>query len=58
MNSNENETQRVVTISKEEYKDLLHDSRLLQCLRNAGVDNWEWWDTAIEEYQELYGEDD
>jgi len=30
----------------DEQKQLL----LLQCLRNAGVDNWDGWDFAIEEY--------
>jgi len=39
-----------VTISKKEYEELLDDSRLLNCLRNAGVDNWDGWDFAIEAY--------
>ncbi len=30
-----------VTISKEEYDQLIEDSRFLENLRDAGVDNWE-----------------
>lgn len=40
-----------VTISRKEYEGLLDDQLLLNCLRNAGVDNWEGFDFAIEEYQ-------
>lgn len=36
-----------VTISKEEYDELVEDSRFLATLRNAGVDNWEWYDEAV-----------
>ncbi len=46
---NETET---VTISRAEYEDLLDESALLNCLRNAGVDNWDGWEYALEEYQE------
>lgn len=41
-----------VTISLEEYEDLLDESALLTCLRNAGVDNWDGWDYAMEAYEE------
>lgn len=40
----------VVEISKEYLDELLDESFLLNCLRNAGVDNWEGWDYAIEVY--------
>lgn len=30
----------MVTITKAEYDELLHDSDFLMCLRAAGVDNW------------------
>ena len=30
-----------VTITKREYEDLLEDSKILQRLEDAGVDNWE-----------------
>lgn len=42
----------MVTISREEYTNLRDDSRLLRCLENAGVDNWEWYGDALEEFQE------
>ena len=41
----------MITITKEEYDDLWDDKHFLQCLRNAGVDNWEGYDFAVEEYQ-------
>ena len=44
-----------VTISKEEYESLLHDSSKLNCLMNAGVDNWEWYGEAL---RELYEDED
>lgn len=41
----------MVTISKEKYDELLDDSFFLECLEGAGVDNWEGYDYALEEYQ-------
>lgn len=38
-----------VTISMNEYEALLADSRMLNALENAGVDNWEGYVFAIEE---------
>jgi hypothetical protein len=48
--------EEMITITKAEYDELQDDATLLNCLRNAGVDNWDGWDFAIEEYQELTGE--
>ena len=45
----DNET---VTISKEEYDDLLDSQLMLSCLESAGVDNWDGYDYAIDEYRE------
>lgn len=45
-----------VTISKEQFDQLQEDSNFLECLQHAGVDNWEGYDLAAEEYQERYGE--
>jgi hypothetical protein len=45
----ENQT---ITISIREYEDLIDDSLFLNALRNAGVDNWEWYGEAIREYEE------
>jgi hypothetical protein len=41
-----------ISITKEEYQELLDDQRLLHCLRAAGVDNWEGFDEAINLYHE------
>lgn len=43
----------MVTIPRKEYDDLLDDSLLLNCLEGAGVDNWQGYDYAMEEYQAL-----
>lgn len=40
-----------VTITKEEYYDLRHASEILQALENAGVDNWEGYELALEEVE-------
>jgi len=42
-----------ITISKEEYESLLEDSKKLTALENAGVDNWEGYDYAIELMREM-----
>jgi len=42
-----------ITISKEEYEELLKDQKLLQCLQAAGVNNWDGYDYAIEMMQEM-----
>lgn len=44
--------ENTVTISKEEYESLKEDARWLQCLENAGVDNWEGYDYARELWRE------
>ena len=41
-------TKETVTISKEEYDQLIKDQEFLEALRGAGVDNWEGYDYAIE----------
>ncbi len=42
-----------ITISKKEYESLSEDQKLLQCLQDAGVDNWSGYDYAIEMMQEM-----
>ena len=42
-----------ISISEEEYDSLLKDSILLNCLRMMGVDNWNGYDEAIEQYNEI-----
>lgn len=45
------DTKETVTITKEEYEDLLDAAFELQCLQGAGVDNWEGYDYAMQEYR-------
>jgi hypothetical protein len=47
-----NNMEGTITITEKEYNNLLEDSRLLQCLRNAGVDNWDWYSEALKEFDE------
>lgn len=42
-----------ISISEEEYESLLNDSILLNCLQMMGVDNWDGYGDAIEQYQEI-----
>lgn len=51
-------TEETITISKKLYDQLMDDSLFLNCLQNAGVDNWDWYDEAVEEYQKTNGETD
>jgi hypothetical protein len=46
------DTEQMFTITKKEYEYLLNRDRLLNCLERAGVDNWDGWDFAIDEYNE------
>ena len=38
-----------ITISKEEYDQLVEDSEILAKLYAAGVDNWQGYNLALEE---------
>jgi len=40
-----------ITITKEEYEELHRRERKLIALENAGVDNWEGYEIAMEEYR-------
>ena len=40
-----------ITIPLEEYQDLQESSKFLSCLEAAGVDNWDGYDYALEEFQ-------
>lgn len=37
-------------ISEGELANLLRDRAKLRCLEQAGVDNWEWYGEALENY--------
>lgn len=41
-----------VTISIEEYEQLLDSAHFLECLQAMGVDNWQGYDDACKMYQE------
>ena len=51
-----------VTITKGEYERLRRCEDLLECLQDAGVDNWEWYSEAMKEhvrnFPEFYGVED
>jgi len=40
--------EETITITKAEYDDLVRDQKFLNCLRRAGVDNWEGYGYAQE----------
>ncbi len=42
--------EETITITKKEYQELLDDQQFLISLQGAGVDNWEGYDIAIEQY--------
>ena len=47
-----------ITITREEYHGLKNNSLLLSILQDYGVDNWEWYDDALDEYKKYIDEDD
>jgi hypothetical protein len=49
--------EETVTISKKEYESLKENARWLQCLENAGVDNWPGIEFAYELKQEAKEDD-
>lgn len=42
--------EEMITITKKEYDKMKEDLFWLECLRNAGVDNWQGLDYAAELY--------
>lgn len=41
-----------IIISKTEYTKLKNDSNFLRCLESAGLDNWDGYDIASDNYEE------
>jgi len=41
-----------IQIPIKEYNKLCRDSDFLNCLERAGVDNWDGYEFALEDYQE------
>ena len=52
------ELQYMVVISKDEYRDMTNQINWLICLENAGVDNWQGFDFAREEFEETFGDEE
>ena len=50
--------EETVTITRSEYDSLCDDARWRACVEGAGVDNWDGFDLAMEEYYEEYYVDD
>lgn len=42
----------MITITKEEYQQLIRDSEFLSCLEACGVDNWRGYCDAVEMLEE------
>ena len=42
-----------VTITVDEYEQLLQDADKLACLEGAGVDSWDGYDMAMEALEEV-----
>ena len=51
------ESEGFMVVKTDDYEELLDDSLFLNCLQNNGVDNWEWYDEAVTEYQQIKGEE-
>jgi len=39
-------------LNESEYKNLIKDHKKLSALESGGVDNWEWYDQAMEDFYE------
>ena len=50
--SSTEKTEETVTITRKQYDRLCEDSDFLNCLRNAGVDNWDGYEYACAEYNQ------
>lgn len=43
----------MILVDKEEYEELMNDVRFLRCLERFGVDNWEGFGLAREEFSNM-----
>lgn len=43
----------MITITRQNLEQLMDDSRFLEALKRAGVDNWEGYSEAVEIYREM-----
>lgn len=44
-------TDNTVTISRKEYEELKKRDLKLTALEHSGVDNWDWYGDAMDQYQ-------
>jgi len=49
---NKSEEKEMVTITLDEYEELLEAQRFLDCLEGAGVDNWQGYSEAVAFFEE------
>ena len=49
---------KTIEIPEYRYKDLIHAEIMLSCLESAGVDNWEGYEYAMEQYGDMMDEED
>jgi hypothetical protein len=50
-------SQDMVTISREEFERLNDRDFKLSCLESGGVDNWQWYSEALEDYWKKHEND-
>lgn len=50
-------SEEMVTITRKQYDSLLDDEKWRICVENAGVDNWEGFYYAMQEYYSEVGLD-
>lgn len=49
---------KMVSIPADEYEEMQRDLAFLNCLQNAGVDNWDGYEFAQEDFREQYPDDE
>lgn len=47
-----------VLVPTDVYQNLIRDSEELNALEIAGVDNWDWYDDALEEFRQKWYSND
>jgi hypothetical protein len=52
------ESEIFATIPLTELQELIEDSRFLQALHAAGVDDWEWYEDTLETFQKEHKDGD
>ena len=51
-NANETAAKQTIIVTIDEWNKLREDSAFLNCLQNAGVDNWDGYEYAQDAYAE------